>query len=77
MAQNYDFGDMSNLGFSGPPQKLILNYFFLILLALIIWYKTNKHTKLYHDQTYIYGIMVARIGLKMSNFPIFRSYLYF
>ena len=37
MVQNYDFDDMTN-------------HFFMILLAIIIYYIINKRTKLYYDQ---------------------------
>ena len=71
MAQHYDFDDMWNLGFLSLPQKLISNYFFLILLPIIICYKTNKRAKLYHDQGKIRGIMAIQIWPKMSTFPKF------
>ena len=77
MAQNDVFGEMQNFGFSGPPQELISNYFFMILLALITLYKTNKFAKLYHDQTSMSGVMVAKISLKNSNFPVFGTYPHF
>ena len=77
MAQNYDFDDMSNLGFSSPPQKLISNYFSLILQPMIKCYKTNKRTKLYHDPIKILGIMAAQIWLKLLIFSFFGSYPYF
>ena len=60
-----------------PPQELISNYFFMILLALIICHKINKCAKLYHDQISIGGVMVAKISLKKSIFPIFGTYPYF
>ena len=77
MAQNYDLDDMSNFGFSGPPRELISEYFFMIILALIIFYKTDKFAKLYHDHISIGGVMVAKISLKKSIFPIFGTYPYF
>ena len=60
-----------------PPQELISNYFFMILLALIIFYKTNKFAKLYYDQISTSGVMVVKISLKKSIFPIFGTYPYF
>ena len=75
MAQNYDFDDMSNLGFSIPPQKLISNYFFLILLQMITYYKTNKRTKLYHDLIKILGIIAVQIWRKMLIFRILEVIL--
>ena len=75
MAQNYDFDDMSNLGFSGSPQKLISDYFSLIVLPIIVYY--NKRTKLYHDQIKVCGIVAARIRLKMSIFSIFGTMSYY
>ena len=68
MTQNYDFDDMTNLGFSSPPQNLIS--IFLILLPVIRCYKTNKLAKLYCDQMEIWGIMAVQILLKMSIFPL-------
>ena len=68
---------MKNFEFSGPPQELISNYFFMILLALIICHKINKFAKLFHDQISISWVMVAKISLKKSIFPIFGTYPYF
>ena len=73
-AQNYDFDDMWNLGFLNPSQKLSSNYFFLILLPIIMCYKTNKRVKLYHDDIKICGIMAVQIWPKMSIFPKFWTY---
>ena len=63
-------------GIFKPPscQKLISNYFFLILLPIIVCYKTNKRAKLYHDQVKICGIMAVQIWPKISIFPKFWTY---
>ena len=49
----------------------------MILLALIIFYKTNIFAKLYHDQISLSGVRVAKISLKKSIFPIFGTYPFF
>ena len=74
MALDNDFGDMQNLRFSGSSR---FKLFFLILLALIICYKNNKRTKLYHDRISIRRNMLAQIWIKMSVLPIFGSYPFF
>ena len=51
LAQNYDFGGVTNVESSVALQKLISKYFFLILLTLIICCKSNKLTKLFYDHT--------------------------
>ena len=71
---NYGFDGMSNLGFSGLPQKLISNHFFLKLLVLIICYETmNKRFQEYYDHHCICRIMVSQISQKCQFFRFLEA----
>ena len=60
-----------------PPSKVHLKLFLSDTSGTYFFYKTNKFVKLYHDQISISGVMVAKISLKKSIFPIFGTYPYF
>ena len=63
--------------FQAPLKSSFQIIFFLILLPMILCYKTNKRTKLYNDLIKILGIMAVYIWLKMPIFAFFGSYPYF
>ena len=50
-------------GIFRPPSKAHFQLFLLILLALIIFYKTNKRTKLYYDKSCISRIMWTQMSI--------------
>ena len=81
-AQNYDCGDMLSLGFSGTSQKLISNYFFMILFVIrttnvpssivtflqIVKVQSNIYRIVGCNKLYLKSFIRNYSHVKMSNF---------
>ena len=74
MAQNYMYDDMSQLGFSSPPQKLIPDYFFWYSYQ---WLQVIRPTKLL-SYTMIKlkfaELWLSKFGWKRRFFPNFWTH---